>query len=67
MNSLLKTIPEGLYYILYDSVIESGDGTSFHSVLIYKNSFIGGSDETMFDCIVGEWCGRLEDLKIIMI
>lgn len=60
-------IPEGLYYALIDPVKESKDvlnerGMSFFSVLIYKNSFVGGSEEALYDTIVAEWCGRYERL-----
>jgi hypothetical protein len=55
--------PPGLYWVLYDPAAQSGEGTSFHSVLIYKYSFVG-NENTLEDTIVGEWLGRLPTLEL---
>jgi hypothetical protein len=55
-------IPEDLYWVLYDPAARSGDGESFHSILIYKH-FYSGSEKTMYDTIVAEWIGRKETLE----
>jgi len=54
-------IPEELYWILYDPAAKSGDGESFHSILVYKH-FYSGNEDTMYDTIVAEWIGRKERL-----
>ena len=54
--------PEGLYYVIYDPVQKSGTGTSYNSVLVYKN-FYRGPEESLFDTIVCEWIGRKERLE----
>jgi hypothetical protein len=55
-------VPEGLYYVIYDPVSKSGDGTSYNSVLVYKN-FYRGPEESLYDTIVAEWIGRKERLE----
>jgi hypothetical protein len=50
-------IPEGLYYIVYDPAKKSGDGESYHSILVYKNFFFGGQ-KTLYDTIVAEMLCR---------
>lgn len=54
-------IPENLYWVLYDPAKQSGDGASFHSVIVYKY-FYRGPEDTMYDTIVAEWIGRKERL-----
>lgn len=56
-----ERIPDGLYWIIYDPAAKSGDGESFHSVLVYKHFYVG-SEKTYYDTIVGEWIGRKERL-----
>lgn len=55
-------IPKYLYYIVYDPAAKSGDGESFHSVLVYKH-FFSGTDNSIEDNIVAEWIGRKETLE----
>lgn len=55
-------IPEELYWVVYDPAQRSGDGESFHSVLVYKY-FYSGSEKTYYDTIVAEWIGRKERLE----
>jgi hypothetical protein len=54
-------IPDGLYFVIYDPAKQSGDGESFHSILVYKY-FYNGKSETLYDTIVAEWIGRKEKL-----
>ena len=54
-------IPEGLYWLIYDPAKQSGDGPSYHSVIVYK-FFHSGQEGGMYDCIVAEWIGRYEKL-----
>lgn len=56
-----ERIPEELYWIIYDPAARSGDGESFHSVLVYKY-FATGDGKTYYDTIVAEWIGRKERL-----
>lgn len=56
------TPPEDLYWVLYDPARKSGDGESFHSILVYKGFYVGG-ERTMYDTIVAEWIGRKERLN----
>lgn len=53
-----KPVP-GLYYVLYDPAAKSGDGESYHSMIVYKahNSDVGSA---ISNGIVAEWIGRLE-------
>lgn len=55
-------IPKELYWIIYDPAAKSGDGESFHSVIVYKH-FYSGTENSMYDTIVGEWIGRKETLE----
>lgn len=54
--------PKDLYYVIYDPAAQSGEGTSLHSILVYK-SFYKGSELGLQDTIVAEWLGRLETLE----
>lgn len=54
-------IPDNLYWVVYDPAKKSGDGESFHSVIVYKG-FYSGPENTLYDTIVGEWIGRKERL-----
>lgn len=54
--------PKDMYWVLYDPAAQSGKGTSFHSVLVYKYSF-AGNDNVLEDTIVAEWLGRLPTLN----
>lgn len=54
-------IPSELYWILYDPAANSGDGESFHSILVYKHFYVG-NEKTLYDTIVAEWIGRKETL-----
>lgn len=56
-----QVIPDGLYWVVYDPAAKSGDGESFHSVLVYKH-FYTGQETTYYDTIVAEWIGRKEKL-----
>lgn len=56
-------IPENLYWVVYDPAAKSGDGGSFHSVLVYKH-FYSSTEKTMEDAIVAEWIGREETLDL---
>lgn len=51
-------IPEGLYYVVYDPTAQSGKGSSFNSVLVYKA--VNNGIAELSDTIVGEWIGRLD-------
>ena len=55
--------PKDLYWVLYDPAAQSGEGTSYHSVLVYKYSFVG-NENTLEDTIVAEWLGRLPTLEL---
>lgn len=55
-------IPEGLYWIIYDPAKKSGDGESYHSILVYKSFYIG-SEQTLYDTIVAEMICRKETLE----
>lgn len=54
-------IPDDLYWVIYDPAAKSGDGESFHSVIVYKH-FYTGKEKTMYDTVVAEWIGRKERL-----
>lgn len=55
-----EVIPKGLYIVVYDPVAKDGDGTSLHSVLVYKGLALDNSG--MVNTIVGEYIGRRETL-----
>jgi len=55
-------IPDGLYWIIYDPAKKSGDGESYHSILVYKSFFIG-NEKTLYDTIVAEIICRKETLN----
>ena len=57
----LDKIPEGLYYVLYDPAAKSGDGESYHSVIVYKAATIS-RHRSLSDGIAAEWLGRLQEL-----
>lgn len=52
-----RRIPNGLYFVLYDPARYSGQGESYHSILVYKYLLTGNSG-TLEDTIVAEWIGR---------
>lgn len=54
--------PENLYYILYDPAAQGGEGTSLHSILVYKHKFTGG-DKSMQETFVAEFIGRKDTLE----
>ena len=54
-------IPPNLYWLVYDTTQKSGDGESFHSIIIYKH-FYTGTEKTDEDAIVAEWIGRKQTL-----
>lgn len=54
-------VPQGLYYVVYDPAKKSGDGESYHSMLVYKNFSYGGG-KTLYDTIVAEVLCRKETL-----
>lgn len=56
-----ENIPQGLYYVVYDPAKKSGDGESYHSMLVYKNFSYGGG-KTLYDTIVAEILCRKETL-----
>lgn len=55
-------IPDGLYWVIYDPAKQSGEGDSYHSILVYK-SFFQGSERTLYDTIVAEMICRKETLE----
>lgn len=57
-----EIIPDGLYYVIYDPVQKSGSGSSYNSILVYKN-FYRGPEDSLFDTVVAEWIGRKERLE----
>lgn len=56
------TIPERMYYVIFDPVSKDGDGSSLNSVLVYKHTFTG-QEGSIQDNIVAEWIGRLPTLN----
>lgn len=58
----LTNPPKDLYWVIYDPAAQSGEGSSLHSVLVYKYSF-SGNDQSLEDTIVAEWIGRLPTLE----
>lgn len=54
-------IPPELYWVIYDPAAKSGDGESFHSIIVYKHFYVG-SERTYYDTVVAEWIGRKERL-----
>jgi len=54
-------IPDGLYWVIYDPAKKSGDGESYHSILVYKSFFIG-AERTLYDTIIAEMICRKETL-----
>ena len=55
-------IPDNLYWVLYDPAKQSGDGSSYHSVIVYKGFYFGDGG-AWYDTIVAEWIGRKERLN----
>lgn len=55
-------IPKNMYWVVYDPAAKSGEGTSLHSVLVYKH-FLAKDGKNWRDTIVGEWIGRLGTLE----
>lgn len=55
-----EVIPKGLNIVVYDPVAKDGDGTSLHSVLVYKGLALDNAG--MVNTIVGEYMGRRETL-----
>lgn len=58
----LEYTPSNLYWVIYDPAAKSGDGESYHSVLVYKY-FYSGDENSMYDTIVAEWIGRYQTLE----
>lgn len=56
-----ERIRDRLYYVVYDPAAKEGEGSSMHSVLVYKHSF-SGQEGSIQDNIVAEWIGRLPRL-----
>jgi hypothetical protein len=54
--------PDNLYYILYDPAAQGGEGTSLHSILVYKHKFTGG-DKSLQETFVAEFIGRKDSLE----
>jgi hypothetical protein len=54
--------PDNLYYILYDPAAQGGEGTSLHSILVYKHKFTGG-DKSLQETFVAEFIGRKDTLE----
>ena len=52
----IDNAPEGLYYIMYDPIQQSGEGTSLQSIIVYKAKVAG--DYTKDDKIVASYVGR---------
>lgn len=50
-------IPKFMYWVVYDPAAQSGEGTSLHSVIVYKH-FLSKDGKNMSDTIVAEWVGR---------
>lgn len=61
-EDVMYTRPDNLYYILYDPAAQSGDGTSLHSILVYKHKFVGG-DKSLQETFVAEFIGRKDTLE----
>lgn len=55
-------IPRYMYWVIYDPAAQSGEGTSLHSILVYKH-FLTTDSGAMKDTIVAEWIGRLPTLE----
>lgn len=55
-------IPKNMYWVIYDPAAQSGEGTSLHSVIVYKH-FLCKDGRTWRDTIVAEWLGRLMTLE----
>lgn len=55
-------IPENMYWVVYDPAAKSGEGTSLHSVIVYKH-FLATDGKTWRDTIVAEWIGRKPTLN----
>lgn len=50
-------VPKYMYWVIYDPAAKSGEGTSLHSVIVYKH-FMTTDGKTFRDTIVAEWIGR---------
>ena len=55
-------VPKNMYWVVYDAAAKSGEGTSLHSVIVYKH-FLAKDGKNWRDTIVGEWIGRLNTLE----
>jgi hypothetical protein len=53
--------PEGLYYVCFDPVATSGNGSSLNTLIVYKADYYG-RDSLIRDNIVLEWTGRHESI-----
>lgn len=54
-------IPDNMYWVIYDPAAKSGEGTSMHSVLVYKH-FLSKDGKNFRDTFVAEWIGRYPTL-----
>jgi hypothetical protein len=52
-----EKIPDNMYWVVYDPAAQSGEGTSLHSVIVYKH-FLSSDGKNWRDTIVAEWVGR---------
>lgn len=55
-------VPKFMYWVVYDPAAKSGEGTSLHSVIVYKH-FLSSDGNNMRDAIVAEWIGRYTTLE----
>lgn len=55
-------IPKNMYWVIYDPAAKSGEGTSLHSVIVYKH-FLAKDGKNWKDTVVAEWIGRLDTLE----
>jgi hypothetical protein len=55
-------IPKYMYWVIYDPAAKSGEGTSLHSIIVYKH-FLASDGKNWRDTIVAEWLGRLPTLE----
>lgn len=54
-------IPKGLFIVVYDPVAKDGDGSSLHSILVYKGLSLDNNG--MINTIVAEYIGRRDTLS----
>ena len=60
-----RFVGKSLYKVIYDTVATDGETISFASILVYKGIPAKYEQDEMFDTIVAEWIGTVNDINAI--